>query len=180
MAGSSRTAFPPGAALSNRDRKTRTRSGKQPVATFAENTTTIDKSDYQSNVLTRSQRAQTIEVPLDGQPPIWERKSAEHFWNPVVGSKPDWCWARRKNEVISEEMPVVLAVNDGERPTTALEREETVLVQTDLGSQGEVAPLGHCNRWSPVYCGGQKIRRSATLHGRSWSGVGGSSVRVLD
>ncbi|KAI4269470.1 MAG: hypothetical protein L6R38_007454 [Xanthoria sp. 2 TBL-2021] len=112
MADSSHTALPPRAALSNRDSTTRTRSEKQP-------------------------RAQTIEVPLDGQPPIWERKRADYFWNPVISSKPDWCWARRKDEVISEEMPVVLAVNDGERPTTALERKETVLVKQNWDQKGK-------------------------------------------
>ncbi|CAO1597544.1 hypothetical protein XANCAGTX0491_001351 [Xanthoria calcicola] len=121
----SRKALPPRNALSHRERMQRI--GMEPVTTLDEHVPAIHKAGYQtSDVRTRSQRAQMIEVSDDTRPPIYEREAAEKFWNPVTDGKPDWCWVRRENEVMSKEMPVVLAVNDGERPTPD-EREESVL-----------------------------------------------------
>lgn len=125
MACSSREALHPRNTLSHRKRMQRT--GIEPVTTLDEHVPAIHKAGYQtSDVRTRSQRAQTIEVSDDTRPPIYEREAAEKFWNPVTDKKPGWCWVRRENEVMSKEMPVVLAVNDGERPTPD-EREESVL-----------------------------------------------------
>lgn len=125
MACSSREALPPRNTLSHRKRMQRT--GIEPVTTLDEHVPAIHKAGYQtSDVRRRSQRAQTIEVSDDTRPPIYEREAAEKFWNPVIDKKPGWCWVRRENEVMSKEMPVVLAVNDGERPTPD-EREESVL-----------------------------------------------------
>lgn len=125
MACSSRKALPPRTALLHEERMLRI--GREPVTTLDEHVPAIHKAEYQtSDVRTRSQRAQMIEVADDTRPPIYEREAAERFWNPVTDGKPDCCWVRRENEVMSKEMPVVLAVNDGERPPPD-EREESML-----------------------------------------------------
>lgn len=125
MACSSRKALAPRIALPHRERMLRI--GREPVTTLDEHVPAIHKAEYQtSDVRTRSQRAQMIEVSDDTRPRIYEREAAEKFWNPVTDGKPQWCWVRRENEVMSKEMPVVLAVNDGQRPTPD-QREESVL-----------------------------------------------------
>ncbi|KAL8652556.1 MAG: hypothetical protein Q9226_004213, partial [Calogaya cf. arnoldii] len=111
------------------DQNLTTADGNITTTTDQNTTAAEEKNDNHSNRLTRSQGAPALEVPHGGQLPIWERVSAEKFWNPFVGDKPDWCWRHHAADVIGDEVAVVLAVDDGERPSAPQETVYTVLVK---------------------------------------------------
>ncbi|KAL8851514.1 MAG: hypothetical protein Q9221_003533 [Calogaya cf. arnoldii] len=134
------------------------------TTTTDQNTTAAEeKNDNHSNRLTRSQGAPALEVPRGEQLPIWESVSEEKFWNPVVGDKPDWCWRHHAADVIGDEVAVVLAVDDGERPSAPQETVYTVLVKQawdqDIKWMYWVLKLNHLNYIAKIHKKNGEIRR---------------------
>ncbi|KAL8837145.1 MAG: hypothetical protein Q9176_005888 [Flavoplaca citrina] len=109
----------------------------------AENDSTSDAADPQPNTSsdcdlvepkkpirrTRSMGISDVDVSgKDKLPAIWLLMEAQFRWPPVSGRKADFCWNCRQEDVVGQEQPAVLAVNDGDRPVPSL-AVKTVLMK---------------------------------------------------
>ncbi|KAL8995774.1 MAG: hypothetical protein Q9169_004562 [Polycauliona sp. 2 TL-2023] len=96
------------------------------------------KKKEQDLRITRSEKAGLPYSPQtvsdNEKPPIWLHKEALSLWNPMIDPKPDFCCLPKEDDLIDQEKAVVLAVDDGDRPTTAENSIETVLVKTAFDS----------------------------------------------
>ncbi|KAL9626716.1 MAG: hypothetical protein Q9204_007092 [Flavoplaca sp. TL-2023a] len=118
----------------------------------AGNDSTLDAADSQPNPSsdrnldqpkelirrTRSMGIPEVNVSKNnGLPAIWLLMEAHFRWPPVSGHKAEFCWNARREDVVGQKQPAVLAVNDGDRPIPGL------AVKTELMKRAWDSRLKH-------------------------------------
>ena len=103
-----------------------------PDAANAQPNTSSDRNFGETKKLIRRTRSMGIsEVDVSGNdelPALCLLMEAQFRWPPVSGRMADFCWNCRQEDVVGQEQPAVLAVNDGDRPIHSL-AVETVLMK---------------------------------------------------
>ncbi|KAL8776778.1 MAG: hypothetical protein Q9213_008133 [Squamulea squamosa] len=87
----------------------------------------LPPADLQLARYTRSGRIGSIQSPSNGEPRMWMLQEALDHYNPYVGNGSGFFCVAHHKEVANETKRVLLAVNEGERPSTASELQEATI-----------------------------------------------------